>query len=103
MKRFVLLLVLIALLGLTSFAAVAQSSKMVIAAQNEPTSMDAQKAAGASILSLIGGTLVALDPQTSQPVPYLASSWKVSDDGLTWDFTLRDDVKFSDGAPLTAA
>lgn len=32
----------------------------------------------------------------------LAKSYDVSDDGLTWTVQLRDDVKFSDGAPLTA-
>ena len=32
----------------------------------------------------------------------LATDYKVSDDGLTYDFTLRDDVVFSDGTPLTA-
>ena len=35
-------------------------------------------------------------------IPWLATEWTESDDGLTWDFTLRDDVTFTDGAPLTA-
>lgn len=34
--------------------------------------------------------------------PDLATEWKASDDGLTYDFTLRDGVTFSDGSPLTA-
>lgn len=34
--------------------------------------------------------------------PDLATDYKVSDDGLTYTFTLRDDVKFSDGEPVTA-
>ncbi|MEW6567873.1 MAG: ABC transporter substrate-binding protein [Chloroflexota bacterium] len=34
--------------------------------------------------------------------PELAEGWTVSDDGLTWTFTLRDGVQFADGTPLTA-
>ena len=32
----------------------------------------------------------------------LATSMEVSDDGLTWTVTIRDDVVFTDGEPLTA-
>jgi len=34
--------------------------------------------------------------------PVLATEWTVSDDGKTYDFTLRDGTKFSDGSVLTA-
>ncbi len=34
--------------------------------------------------------------------PELATEWSVSDDGLTWTFTLRDDVTFHDGTPFNA-
>ena len=38
----------------------------------------------------------------SQPEPSLATSWEQIDD-TTWEFTLRDDVVFHDGQPMTAA
>jgi peptide/nickel transport system substrate-binding protein len=34
--------------------------------------------------------------------PSLAQSWSMSEDGLSWDFVLRDGVKFHDGEPITA-
>ncbi|SEN65993.1 ABC transporter substrate-binding protein [Cryobacterium sp. TMT1-3] len=38
-----------------------------------------------------------------QIIPWLAESWTPSDDGLTWDFTLRADVTFTDGTAFDAA
>jgi len=35
-------------------------------------------------------------------IPGLAESWESSDDGLTWTYTLREGMKWSDGEPLTA-
>ena len=34
--------------------------------------------------------------------PKVATDWSVSDDGLTWTLTIRDDIVFHDGTPLTA-
>lgn len=34
--------------------------------------------------------------------PLLAESWSLSDDKLEWTFKIRDNVKFSNGTPLTA-
>jgi peptide/nickel transport system substrate-binding protein len=50
---------------------------------------------------LIFSPLVTED-DTGKYVGELASDWKASDDGLTWTFTIRDNVKFHDGAPVTA-
>ena len=53
------------------------------------------------LLQLYAG-LTRLD-EHGQPYPSLASDWQLSDDELTYTFTLRDDLRFSDGSPLTAA
>ena len=37
-----------------------------------------------------GGSLWIYDPDSLQPIPEGASSWYMSDDGLTYTFTLRD-------------
>ncbi|MGW8798670.1 ABC transporter substrate-binding protein [Streptomyces sp. NPDC055775] len=36
------------------------------------------------------------------PAPYLATKWTPSADKLTWTFTLRKGLKWSDGKPITA-
>jgi peptide/nickel transport system substrate-binding protein len=45
--------------------------------------------------------LVYLDP-SGKPSPWLAKSWDISADGLTYTFHLRDDVTFSDGTKFNA-
>jgi peptide/nickel transport system substrate-binding protein len=47
-------------------------------------------------------SLLSRDPDTLQWQGLIARDWTVSDDGLTITFTLRRDVNFSDGMPLTA-
>ena len=36
------------------------------------------------------------------PAPDLAASWKAAEDGMSWTFTLRDNVAWSDGQPFTS-
>lgn len=45
--------------------------------------------------------LTALDPASNGVEPNLAQSWQVSDDGLTWAFSLRDDVYWVRHNPIT--
>jgi peptide/nickel transport system substrate-binding protein len=54
------------------------------------------------INTLIFDQLVRYDKETLAPAPALASSWEVAEDGLSWTFTLRDDVTWHDGEPFTA-
>lgn len=38
----------------------------------------------------------------STPIPGLAENVEISEDGLTYKFTLKDDIKWSNGEPITA-
>ncbi|MEV0612452.1 ABC transporter substrate-binding protein [Nonomuraea sp. NPDC050404] len=71
----------------------------------EPANLDFTSTEGAAIpqalLVNVYEGLVKLD-QDGQIVPLLAEKWDVSDDRLTYTFTLRENVKFSSGAPFTA-
>src|SRR5690606_25518226 len=46
--------------------------------------------------------LIWVDEVTLEPKPWLARSWKWSEDKLSLEIALRDDVTWHDGTPLTA-
>ena len=50
---------------------------------------------------MVYDTLFSMDAKY-QIQPQMVESWKTSDDGLTWSFTLRDGLEWHDGAPVTA-
>lgn len=72
---------------------------------SEPSNLDIRQTAGAALDQILIDNvyqgLVSRTPD-QQIVDTLASSHKVSDDKLTYTFTLRDGVTFHDGTPLTA-
>ena len=53
-----------------------------------------------STIKLISGQLLRLD-QYGVPQPDLAESMDVSEDGLVYTFTLRENLMYSDGTPVT--
>jgi peptide/nickel transport system substrate-binding protein len=54
------------------------------------------------VIRNVADSLTDQDPETGEIVPWLATDWEVSPDGLTYTFDLRDDVTFSDGTAFTA-
>jgi oligopeptide transport system substrate-binding protein len=55
-----------------------------------------------SVLSALLEGLVSEDPADLHPVPGVAESWEVSDDGMVYIFHLRPQARWSDGTPVTA-
>lgn len=55
----------------------------------------------ARVLRQMFDSLLYLD-DSGELQPWLATEWSVSDDGLTYEFTLRDDVTFWDDTPFDA-
>jgi peptide/nickel transport system substrate-binding protein len=77
---------------------------LVIGSLQEPTSWDpAQANEGhlAPVYQSVYDTLIKREPN-GELSPMLATEWTVSDDGLSLELELRDDVTFSDGAPFDA-
>lgn len=66
----------------------------------DPTATDAAAPAQALLYNAYE-TLVRLDAE-GQLKPLLAQAWNVTDDGLTYTFTLNPLAKFADGSPITA-
>jgi peptide/nickel transport system substrate-binding protein len=53
------------------------------------------------VIEQVYSTLMLLDPD-AKPIPGLAESYEMSEDGLAYTFTLREGVTFHNGDPLTA-
>jgi peptide/nickel transport system substrate-binding protein len=59
-------------------------------------------AGGLNMLAQTGEFLVFDNNQTLSLQPMLATKWTPSKGGTVWTFTLRPNVKFHDGSPMTA-
>lgn len=78
--------------------------QVTIATGGKVLTLDPDKAVDATsviAVHLIAGTLYEVDAQ-GDTTPSLASDGRASADRLTWTFTLRPGLRFSDGSPLTA-
>ncbi len=102
--RFAFLLVMV-LIG-TVVAVNAQDSGGVLrVSTNAPIELDPALGSLDSEVMLnraLYDALVDIRPDSSI-APNLASGWEISEDGLTYTFTLQSGVTFQDGSPLTSA
>lgn len=86
--------------------ALAQRTDINIGMQLEPTNLDPTTGGAAAAIRSVtylniydGLTRIDRDGAVQ---PNLATSWDISEDGLTYTFHLKDGVMFNDGTPLTA-
>jgi peptide/nickel transport system substrate-binding protein len=78
---------------------------LVFAGSAEPVTLDPFFASDGETFRVarqIYEGLVGTVPGTADPAPLLATDWEVSEDGLTYDFTLQDGVTFHDGTEFNA-
>jgi peptide/nickel transport system substrate-binding protein len=108
-RRVVRLLALVAALGLVPLlvtpCAPEGRREVRIGLPSIPASLDPATALSGPIALIarqVFDTLVRYRAGTTDIEPSLATRWTISADGLTWTFTLREDVTFQDGAPLAA-
>ena len=106
MTRFIGLLSLVfALLGLSQTAeAINRGGKMVYARYADSLFLDPvlnDANVDIWILTNLYDTLLQPTADGKGVNPGLATEYKIADDGLTFTVTLRKDIKFSDGSPIT--
>lgn len=91
---------------LVPVAALAQPTGTLVIADNEtPENLDPANATNSTVNELLIGaydTLVQFTAGETSVSPRLATEWSVAEDGLSYTFKLREDVKFHDGTPMTA-
>ncbi len=107
MKPGALKLLTAALLAATALTSgLAQAAGVLtIGCREDSTTFDPIKSAqnrDSWVFANVYDVLIRVDNSGTKLVPGLAESWKVSDDGLTYTFKIRD-ARFSDGTPLTAS
>ena len=82
-----------------------QGGSLTFATISEPLTFNpaiSNDSSSSQILGYLFEGLTEISWLTDQVEPGLAESWERSDDGLTWTFHIRSDVRWHDGQPFTA-
>ena len=80
--------------GSLTFSTIGQPLTFNLAIANDASSV--------AVLGPVFDGLTEVSWLTNRVEPSLAESWSRSDDGLTWTFKIRDDVRWHDGEAFTA-
>jgi peptide/nickel transport system substrate-binding protein len=78
---------------------------LIVGTTDTVVSLDPAKAYdyySSNIIQNVAQTLVGFAPGETEPSPMLAEDWEVSDDALTYTFTLREGVTFHNGHEMTS-
>ncbi|PZC52071.1 MULTISPECIES: ABC transporter substrate-binding protein [unclassified Mesotoga] len=108
MKRsFMLVFLMVLIVAASGFAATPKDTLVIAANTGIFITMDpavAYEVFPNKIVAALYAQLVKLEAIDGVivPVPDIAESWEISEDGLTYTFNIRKGVKFSNGDPLTA-
>jgi peptide/nickel transport system substrate-binding protein len=80
----------------------AQVPQLVLSSLSDPKTFNAVLSQEVSeVLPLIGEGLITENGLTGEVEPALAESWKIAPDGKRITYVLKDNLKWSDGQPLT--
>ena len=98
------MMVAIASCSLNNFkASDVELSRLVYSILSDPKTFNyALNSERPNIFGLTYKGLISENYETGEIEPELAESWQFSDNGLALTYTLREDLKWSDGEPLTA-
>ena len=101
-RRTITSAALVALAALL-LASPSTAQELRIGLASEPTSIDPHFHALTPNIGLVSHIFERLitNDESERLTPQLAESWKVSEDGLVWEFKLRQGVKWHDGSPFT--
>lgn len=100
---FVILFILLA--GVAYSGAPQAGGTLTISRQIDADNYDPHRAvaqATVEVVFLLADTLFVMDYDLKTPIPHLVTQWDISQDGRTYTFQLREDVKFHSGRKMTA-
>ena len=101
MKKLIVSILLLAVTGCSG----PTGDALRVGNGTEPQGLDPHTVTGVPehrLLCTLFEGLVDADPADLHPIPAVAESWEISDDGTVYTFHLRDTAMWSNGDPVTA-